>query len=183
MNFHKLVLIGLLFQFLDINIGVVDIMPDFVGLIIIAYAFSKIKVPYAALGMYCSVLLSISSFIEMFQEKTQTSSFYEVGDLWMQILFIVIGLVDILYLACIFYVSNKIVKIESSVFPTLFISAQILVQLFTSFGMHLPFDVLEGLTISMLILFFFFYMYFIVFLWKRKNIEKKMYEEMQAESH
>ena len=81
MNFHKLVLIGLLFQFLDINIDVVDIMPDFVGLIIVAYAFSKIKVRYAALGMYCSVLLSISSFIEMFQEKTQTTSFYGAVDL------------------------------------------------------------------------------------------------------
>ena len=183
MNFHELILIGLLFQFFDINIVGIDIIPDFVGFIVITYAFSKIKVPYAALGMYCSVILFISSFLEMFQEKTQTSSFYEAGDLWMQILFIVIGLVDILYLACIFYVSNKIVKIESSVFPTVFISAQILVQLFTSFGMHLPFDVLEGVTISMLLLFFFFYMYFVLFLSNRKNIEKKMYEEMQAESH
>ena len=183
MNFHKLVLISLLFQFLDINIGGIDIMPDFVGFIIVAYAFSKIKVRYAALGMYCSVILSISSFVEIFQEKTHTTSFYGAVDLWLQILFIVIGLVDILHLACIFYVSNKIVKIESSVFPTLFISAQILVQLFTSLGMHLPFDVLEQFTISMLIIFFFFYIYFIVFLWKRKNIEKKMYEEMQAESH
>ena len=183
MNFHKLVLIGLLFQFFDINIVGIDIIPDFVGFIIITYAFSKIKVPYAALGMYCSVILSISSFLEMFQEKTHTTPFYGAVDLWLQILFIVISLVDILHLACIFYVSNKVVKIENSVFPTIYISAQILVQLFTSFGMHLPFDVLEGFTISMLILFFFFYIYFIVFLWKRKNIEKKMYKEIQAESH
>lgn len=183
MNFHKLVLIGLLFQFLNINIDRIDLMPDFVGYIIIAYAFSKIKVRYAALGMYCSVILSISSFIEMFQEKTHTTTFYGAVDLWLQIVFIVIGLLDILQLACIFYVSNKIVKIESSVFPTVFISAQILVQLFTSLGMHLPFDVLEQFTISMLILFFFFYIYFVVFLWKRKNIEKKMYKEIQAESH
>ncbi len=88
MNFHKLVLIGLLFQFLDINIGGIDIIPDFVGFIIIAYAFSKIKVPYAALGMYCSVILSISSFIEMWQ---QTTSFYESTNLWVQIIVIVIG--------------------------------------------------------------------------------------------
>ena len=183
MNFHKLVLIGLLLQFLDFNINSIDLIPDFVGFIIIAYAFSKVKVPYAALGMYCSVILSISSFMEMFQEKTQTTSFYGAVDLWLQILFIVIGLIEILQLACIFYVSNKVVKIESSIFPTIFISAQILVQLFTSLGIHLHFDVLEGFIISMLILFFFFYMYFVIFLWRRKNIEKKMYEEMQAESH
>lgn len=183
MNFHKLILIGLLFQFLDFNINSIDLVPDFVGFIIITYAFSKINVPYAALGMYCSVILFISSFLEMFQEKTHTTTFYGAVDLWLQILFIAIDLVEILQLACIFYVSNKIVKIENHVFPTLFISAQLLVQLFNSFGMHLPFDVLEQFTISMLILFFFFYFYFVVFLWKRKNIEKKMYEEMQAESH
>ena len=62
MNFHKLVLIGLLLQFFDINIVGIDIIPDFVGFIIIAYAFSKRKVRYAALGMYCSVILSIASF-------------------------------------------------------------------------------------------------------------------------
>ncbi len=94
--------------------------------------------------MYCSVILSISSFIEMFQEKTHTTSFYEAVDLWMQILLIVIGLIDILHLACIFYVSNKIVKIENSVFPTLFISAQILMQLVSAFGMHFPFDYERG---------------------------------------
>lgn len=176
MNFHKLVLIGVLFQFLDINIGVIDIIPDFIGFIIIAYAFSKIKVPYAALGMYCSVLLSITAFLEMFQEKTQSFSVYEAVNLWVQILFIVIGLVDILYFACIFYVSNKIVKIENSIFPILFISAQILVQLFTSLGMHLPFNVLEGFIMSMLILFIFFYIYFVVFLWKRKNMEKSIWK-------
>ena len=176
MNFHKLVLIGLLFQFLDLNIGRIDIIPDFVGFIIITYAFSKIKVPYAALGMYCSVILFISSFLEMFQEKTHTTSFYGTVDLWLQIVFIVIGLVNILQIACVFYVSNKIVKIENSIFPTIFISAQILVQLFTSLGMHLPFDVLEEFVLSMLVLFFFFYIYFIVFLWKRKNIEKNMYQ-------
>lgn len=182
MNFHKLVLIGFLFRFLDINIGVVDIVPDFVGFIIVAYAFSKIKVRYAALGMYCSVLLSISSFIEMFQEKAHTTSFYGAVDLWLQIVLIVIGLIEILYLACIFYVSNKVVKIENSVFPTLFISAQILMQLVFAFGIHFPFDQAGIFLIPIVLILFFFSIYFVVFLWKRKNIEKKMYEEMQAES-
>ena len=181
MNFHKLVLIGLLFQFLDFNISSIDLIPDFVGFIIVAYAFSKVKVPYAALGMYCSVLLSISSFMEMFQGKTQTTSFYGAVDLWLQILFIVIGLIEILQLACIFYVSNKAVKIESSIFPTLFISAQILMQLVFAFGIHAPFDNAGIFLIPIVFIFFFFYMYFVIFLWKRKNIEKKMYKEMQVE--
>lgn len=179
MNFHKLILIGLLFQFLDINIGI-DLIPDFIGFIIIAYAFSKADVPYAALGMYCSIILSISSFIEMFLEKTQTFSLYEAVDLWVEILFIVVGLVNILYFACIFYVSNKIVKIENHIFPKVFIGAQILMQLFYSFGMHLPFNEFGYSLIPAAIVLLVLIIYFVVFLWKRKNIEKKMYEEMQV---
>ena len=183
MNFHKLVLIGLLFQFLDLNIGRIDIVPDFVGFIIITYAFSKITVPYATLGMYCSVILSISSFIEMFREKTQTTSLYEPVDLWMQLLLIVIGLVNILYFACIFYVSKEILKMDNDTFPKLFIGAQILMQLVVAFGMHLPLDEVGVFLIPIVFVLFFFYIYFVVFLWKRKNIEKKMYEEMQVQSH
>ena len=179
MNFHKLVLIGFLFQVFDINI-VIDIIPDFVGFIIIAYAFSKRQVCYATLGMYCSVILSIASFIEMFQGKTQTFFSYEAFNLWMEILAIVISLINILYLACIFYVSNQVVKIESNVFPTLFIGAQIVVQLLPSLWMHLPFGVLDWFILFMVLLFFCFIIYYFIFLWKRKNIENKMYEEMNA---
>ena len=179
MNFHKLVLIGLLFQVFNINI-VIDIIPDFIGFIIVAYAFSKRKVRYAALGMYCSVILSIASFIEMVQGKTQTVFSYEAFNLWMEILAIVISLITILYFACIFYVSNRIVKIESTIFPTIFISGQIVVQLLPSLWMHLPFGALNWLILFMVLLFFCFVIYFVIFLWKQKNIEKKMYEEMNA---
>ena len=180
MNFHKLVLIGLLFQFLDINISGIDIIPDFVGLIIIAYAFSKIKVPYAALGMYCSVILSVSSFIDIWQ---QTTSFYESTNLWAQIMVIVISSINVLHFACIFYVSKESLKMENGLFPKLFIGSQIIMQLVSAFGMHFPFDEAGIFLIPIVFILFFFYIYFVVFLWKRKNIEKKMYEEMQAESH
>ena len=179
MNFHKLVLIGLLFQVFDINI-VIDIIPDFIGFIIIAYAFSKRKVRYASLGMYCSVILTISSFIEMWQ---QTISFYESTNLWVEIIAVVISSVNILYFACIFYVSKEILKIDNGIFPKLFIGAQILMQLVVTFSMHFPFDKAGLFLIPIVFILFFFYIYFVVFLWKRKNIEKKIYKEIQAESH
>ena len=56
-------------------------------------------------------------------------------------------------------------------------------QLVATFSMHFPFDEAGLFLIPIVFILFFFYIYFVVFLWKRKNIEKKMYEEMQAESH
>lgn len=176
MNFHELILIGLLFQFFDINI-VIDIIPDFVGFIIIAYAFSKRKVPYAALGMYCSVILSIASFIEMWQ---QTTSFYESTNLWAQIIVIIISSINILSIACIFYVSKEILKMDNGVFPKLFIGLQLFLHLFNTFAMHLPGYELGLVSIVIMLILFFFYIYFVVFLWRRKNIEKNMCEEMNA---
>ena len=180
MNFHKLILIGTIFIFLDINIGF-DVVPDFVGFIIVAYAFSKINVPYATLGLSCSLLLMLSSFIEMFQVQTQSIYFYGYVNFWMQFVFIAIGLVTILYYACIFYVSNKMLKIENSIFPKVFIGAQILIQLFTTLGLYLPYDVLMSFTLLIFILYFFIYIYYFVFLWKRKNMEKGISEAMLAQ--
>ena len=171
MNFHKPILIGTLFIFFDLNIGI-DFVPDFIGFIIVAYAFSKINVPYATLGLSCSLLLTVFSFIEMFQVQTQSFYFYGSVDLWMQLVDIVIGLVNILYFACIFYVSNKMLKIENSIYPKVFIDTQILFQLFTRVGLHLPFDVFEDFMLVLFIPYFFIYIYIFVFLWKRKNIEK-----------
>ena len=101
MNFHKLILIGTIFIFFDINIGI-DFVPDFVGFIIVAYAFSKQNIPYATLGLSCSLLLTVSSFIEMFQVQTQSFYFYGYVELWMQLVYIVVGLINILYFASIF---------------------------------------------------------------------------------
>lgn len=177
MNFHKLILIGLLFQVFDINIVGIDIIPDFVGFIIMVYAFSKRTVRYAKLGMYCSLILSIASFIEIWQ---QTISFYESTNLWAQIVVIVISSINILSIACIFYVSKEIVKMDNGVFPKLFIGLQLFLHLFNTFAMHLPGYELGFVSIVIMLILLFFYIYFVVFLWKRKNIEKKMYEEMNA---
>ena len=175
MNFHELILIGLLFQFFDINIVGIDIIPDFVGFIIMVYAFSKRKVRYAKLGMYFSVILSIASFIEMWQ---QTTSFYESTNLWAQIIVIVISSFNILYFACIFYVSKEILKMDNGIFPKLFIGLQLFLHLLNTFAMHFPGYELGFVSIVIMLILLVLYIYFVVFLWKRKNIEKEMYEEI-----
>lgn len=179
MNFHKLVLIGVLFQFIDINIGI-EILPDFIGFLIIAYAFSKVAVSYGKLGMYCSIVLSISSFFDMFLQNNQGIYLYE-ADFWIQLVNLAVSLFTIIYFACIFIVSNEILKIKKSSFPKIFIGAQIVMELLIAAGMHIPFNELELFYILILIPFFFLYIAFILFLWKRKNVEKELYKEMPSQ--
>ncbi|WP_332646625.1 hypothetical protein [Lysinibacillus sp. 54212] len=173
MNFHKLVLIGV------VCIGIA-LIPDFIGLLIFARAFSKVDVPYAKLGMYCSILLSIYVFIEMFQVKNEGVFFYETGNIWEQIIYVAISLIYILNYACIFYVSNEIVKIEKSIFPKIFIGAQILFLLVTELWMHLPIDIVAEYYFITIIPIIVFYIALIVFLWKRKNMERALYTEMPS---
>lgn len=178
MNFHEFILIGVLFQFFDINIGTFDVIPDFVGFLMIAYAFSRAKARYAKLGMWCAAMLSISSLVEVVWPSLLEDSV----NLWLQILAIILGLVTILYFACIFSVSKDILQGEDSRFPIVFISVQLVVELFTSIGMHLSLGISEGLMIVVMVLLFGFYIYFIVFLWQRVKRERVLLEEVNGSS-
>ncbi len=72
-------------------------------------------------------------------------------------------------------------KVEKSIFPKVCIGAQILFQLFTTLGMHLPFDVFEDLILVIFIPNFFIYISLFVFLWKRKNMEKEISEVLPVQ--
>lgn len=174
MNFHKRALIALLLQFIDINLGEFDILPDFIGYLIMVFAFSKLTIPYAKMGMYCAVLLSIHSFIEIFQPKTQGLYLYEPVNLWLQVVMIIIGLLYIVYLACIFYASKEILQDETRIFPKLFIGMHILSLLLTSVGIHLNYDEVEGFILIWIGIYLLFYIYFIGYLWRRKNRERSL---------
>lgn len=179
MNFHKRVLIGVLIQFIDINLNGFDIIPDFIGYLIIAFAFSKLIIPYAAIGMYCAVILAFASFIEIFQPTTQTMYLYEPGSLLIQSVMIVMGLFQIFYLACIFYVSKEILNDEKSWFPKLFIGLHILSQLFMSIAIHFNYNQVEDFIFPGVGIYLFFYIGFIVFLWRRKNWEQALQQNSE----
>lgn len=181
MNFHKRALIALLFQFVDINLGQFDILPDFIGYLIMVFAFSKLTIPYAKMGMYSAVLLSIQSFIELFQPKTQGIYLYEPVNLWLQVVMIVIGLLYIVYLACIFSISKEILQGETRNFPKLFIGMHILSLLLTSVGIHLNYDEVDDFVLIWLGIYLLFYIYFIGYLWRRKNREKSLEKKDRGE--
>ncbi|MBD8032507.1 MULTISPECIES: hypothetical protein [Solibacillus] len=170
MNFHKLIIIGILFQFFDINFGTFDIFPDFIGFIIIVYAFSKVEAQYAKLGAICATVLAITSIIGIVQPEM----FVPSTNLTFQIVAILNGLLSILYLSCIFSVSKEILRGEESMFPRLYISLLLLFQLFTYIGIHFAVDLYEIILLATNVLLFCFYIYFIVFLWKRKNKENRL---------
>lgn len=172
MNFHKMILIGVLFQFLDFNFGPVDIIPDFIGFLIIASAFAQVKARYAPLGVVSSALLTVVALVEIFYPQLQEPTVV----LPLQLLSIVIGLITILYFACIFSVSKEVLPQQDSLFPILFIGAQLFMHVFMSIGTHLAVDIAEGFMVFALIALFGLYVYFIAFLWKRKNEEQAMRE-------
>ena len=174
MNFHKLIIIGVLFQFFDINFGTFDIFPDFIGFIIIVYAFSKVEAQYAKLGTLCATVLAITSLMGLGLPEM----FVPSANLALQIVTILNGLLTILYLACIFSVSKEILRGEESMFPTLYINLQLIFLLFSSVGMHFPVEVYEILVLLIGVLLFAFYIYFIIFLWKRKNKESALLDEV-----
>ncbi|WP_274310119.1 hypothetical protein [Solibacillus daqui] len=177
MNFHRRIVIGVLFQLIDLNISGIDIIPDFIGYLITGFALSKLKVPYAAMGMYCAVLLTVSSFVELFLPKTQGMYLYEPVAFPMQVVTIAIGLLHIFYLACIFSVSKEIVPTKKNVFPMLFIGMHLLTQLLISVGIHLNVNEVENYIPIWIFIYLLFYVFFFGFLWRREYIELELQQK------
>ncbi|MCH7323385.1 hypothetical protein LZ480_16035 [Solibacillus sp. MA9] len=177
MNFHRRIVISMLFLFIDFNINGFDIIPDFIGYVIVAFAFSKLTVPYAAVGMYCAVPLMINSFVELFLPKTQGLYLYEPVAFPMQVVQIAIGLLYIFYLACIFSVSKEIVPTKKSIFPKLFIGLHLLTQLLISVGIHLNINEVENYIPIWIFIYLLFYVFFFGFLWRREYIELELQQK------
>jgi len=174
MNFHGRILIGMVFQFVDIDLNGIDIFPDVIGYLIVVFAFSRVQVPYATMGMYCAVLLTVNAFFEMFQPKALGLSIVEPTSLWMQLVMSVMGLLYIVFLACIFSVSKELVQTKKSIFPKLFIGMHILTLLFISVGIHLNVNDVEDYLLIWFGIYFLFYLYFCGFLWRREYIELEL---------
>lgn len=174
MNFHGRILIGMVFQFVDINLNGIDIIPDVIGFLIAVFAFSKVQVPYATMGMYCAVLLTVQAFFEIFQPKAQGLSILEPTSLWLQLMMSVMGLLYIVFLACIFNVSKELVHAKKSIFLKLFIGMHILTLLLISVGIHLNINEVDDYLPIWFGIYFLFYLYFCGFLWRREYIELEL---------
>lgn len=175
MNFHKRVFIGALFQILDINIGTFDILPDFVGFLIVAYAFSKMNFPYASAGTIFSISLAALSVISIFRPFNMNLVMNPSYDLNMQLVSVAFGMLNIGYFACVFAVSKEIVRGDSSRFPQLFIGFELFAQLWTSLVIHVLGNVLLASGMFILMLSIILHIYFFIYIWKRKKLEDELH--------
>ncbi|MER2128956.1 hypothetical protein [Solibacillus sp.] len=178
MNFHKLVFIGLLFQFFDFKFGSFDIMPDFIEYVIVAYAFSKLDYRYAKEGFISALLLMIFSFFNIFNPSLLDIN---TGSNLFTITSIVFGMLQIFYFACIFAVSNQIVQDSSRKFPTVFLAGIIIVNLIASLSIHLSVNLASTLVLLSMVAFFICYMYLFIFLWKRIGLQDKKQAEKSTD--
>lgn len=168
MNFHKLVFIGLLFQFFDFKLGDFDIIPDFIEYAIVAYGFSNLDYRYAKAGLISALLLMVFSIIGIFYPPLTGENAHSLS---LTITSTLIGMLTIFYFACIFAVSNQIVQDHSRKFPTVFLAGLIIVNFTASLSMHLSLKSGGTLVLLILVVFFICYVYLFIFLWKRIALE------------
>lgn len=168
MNFHKLVFIGLIYQFFDFDINGFDILPDFIEYAIVAYAFAKLNYRYAKVGKLTSLLLMILSFISIFTPEVIESTSASLAFTVSGTLFVVM---NIFYFACIFAVSNQLVQDSSRKFPKVFIALLILTSFSVSLAVHLPVNAGNTLLLVTLGVSLIGYIYLFVFIWKRIAFE------------
>lgn len=171
-NFHKWVLVGLLFVIFDVWIFI-DIFPDFLGVFFIAYAFSKAEGKHAKWGFWSSLVLGVLLIPNIFAEvanmpANQQTTFFVLINHLISYLYV------ILYAAFFFVSSERIEEEKIGKFAQVFLTFQILLIIGGIVSPHMPYSMLQDLgvfIIFMLAIFAVMYIVLIVRIWKRKKLE------------
>lgn len=173
MNFHKRVLIGSAFHIFDFTIGFFDILPDFIGFLLIASAFSFYTTKEANQGMVLSFILVITSLIQLMIPIPNIGLTMAPFNGYIGILMIVVGALTILHFGYIFLVSNQILSNEDVKFPKMFMIVQLVNYALLGFVVHVTSTV--GLSISVISigLSVLSMIYFFTVLMQRKNLENR----------
>ena len=180
MNYHQLIVIALIILLIDINIGGVDIIFDFIGYLIIAIAFFKTPHPHSKTGGILSLLLSIYTVYEIFILNQSLLLIEERFEMSNEIISIFASIASIINFVCIISVSNTLVQETNRLFPKIFIGTLILFEVFVSFIFFMPIEIAEILLLIFAIFLFILHIWFIVFIWKRRKLESA--KTIRAES-
>lgn len=180
MNFHKRILIGSIFIFLDFNLGWIDILPDFVGFIIAATAFSNLKWKYAQLGFNLSLTLSALSLVQVFFPQPTDMLMMTDYNWTAELIGLAYGVFSLFYFASVFAVSKQILSGETSRFPSFFIGVQLLSLLWPVLFLHSSLSVAEPLGIILIVLTVIALIGYFIFFWRRKNMEQELIEESRG---
>lgn len=171
-NFHKWVLIGLLFILLDIWIFV-DILPDFLGVFFLAYAFAKAEGTNAKWGFWCAVVLGLLLMPSVLEDVATTPEKYLPA--WVFMINNVIPYLYIFVYAAVFFVSSERVGEEKiGKLAVIFITLQMLIVTWGIVFLHIPYPILQQLNIFIVltvVISAVLYIACIVRFWKRIKLE------------
>lgn len=171
-NFHKWILIGLLFILLDIWI-VVDILPDFLGVFFIAYAFAKAEGTHAKWGFWCAVVLGALLMPSVLEDVASTPEKYLPT--WVFITNKVITYLYIFIYAALFFVSSERVgEKKIGKIAIIFIALQMLIVTWGIVSPHISYSIrqqLESFILLTIVIFAIIYIACIVRIWKRIKLE------------
>lgn len=180
MNFHRWIFAGTILQFIDINIGIMDISPDILGFIVIAIAFANLKETYAQLGFYTAILLSVTSFAEIMYVHL-TNGFVPFTFNWtMAWVELISGSFQIILFACVFAVSKQIIKNETSRFPQVFLTIQLVLLLWPITLLHSTGNAVQFFSFVMVGVGVVLMIGYFIFLWRRKNMEQELIEKSRG---
>lgn len=179
MNFHELLFNGLLFIFIDINAGPVDIIPDIFGYLMILKAFMKVAARYAKVGIATTIILLVANVINLFY-PLQYLQLFKIEILpysfLHQMIGLVLGIALIINYACMFAVSNTLIPITETFLPKFLITLLIVYELLVSFIYFFPVNEITFIIIPLGLLIFFTHIAFFLFLWRRGKMESSKHD-------
>lgn len=143
-KFHGRWIIGLLLIFLDINI-LFDWLPDFIGWLFIAAAFTGVKGEGAAWGKWGAIVASILSLpltlneISMLPEREYP--------LWLEFIYFTLPFVQFLAYAAFFIISDSLLERQKqSVFSYVFLGYLLVWKIWQHVNMHVIPNEAENIT-------------------------------------
>lgn len=149
-NFHKWFLAGLIFIVLDIWI-VIDILPDFIGVFFIAYAFSKAEGKHAKWGFWSSLILGVLLIPNVFAEVANMPA-NEQNIFFVVTKYLISYLYVILYAAFFYVSSERIGEVRFGKLARVFLTFQIFIIVGGIVSPHMPYSMVQDLGVILILM-------------------------------
>jgi hypothetical protein len=181
MNFYGKLLAGYLLIYFDFFIETYDMIPDFIGYIIIVSGFMKVLHPLKTLGVISASILSIGSFIDQYTWITSPFDNPVMLSAGSSIVGIVLTIVTtgfyLLLIGLIIVITKDIFPYKSLLAPKTFFMFTLLIDLLLSFTMLSGEVVSEELTWLIVISGVIIQIWFFVFLWRQHQLQNTPLEQ------
>ncbi|KGR84362.1 hypothetical protein [Lysinibacillus odysseyi] len=182
-KFHGRWVTGFILIFLDINI-LIDLLPDFIGWMLIGAAFSEGKGEAAAWGKWSAIVASVLSMPLVLQGFSTLPQGSDIP-MWLQIIYFALPFAEFLAYAAFFIVSDQLLERQKrSRFSIIILGYLLIWILWQHVNMHFVLEDAEITTLFLgltgIVLMFCFFINIIVRHkeWKRKQLDSRLMTEI-----